>query len=163
MRNVALILLATLIAGGVAPCWSQNRSDLPTFFKNYAGLSQEQIEEIQHGRTIAKIVGSPTPDEVLVFGAVYVEATPESYLKLAGDIDELRKLPSYLAIQKFSDPPKLSDLDGFALEEDDIRALKDCKPGHCDLQLPAEAMEEVQRSVNWSAPDASAVCASLRS
>jgi hypothetical protein len=156
MRNFALIILVTLIASGVAPCWSQSRSDLPTFFKNYARLTQEQIEEIQHGRAIAKIVDSPTPDEVLVFGAVYIEATPESYLKLAGDIDELRKLPSYLAIRKFSDPPKLSDLDGFALEEDDIRALKDCKPGHCDLQLPAEAMEEVQRSVNWSAPDATA-------
>jgi hypothetical protein len=155
MRNFALILLlVTLLAVTGAPCWSQGSSEPQTFFKNYAGLSQDQIVEIQHGRTIAKIVDSGTPDEVLVFGAVYIEATPESYLKLAGDIDELRKLPSYLAIRKFSDPPKLSDLDGFALEEEDIQALKGCKPGHCELQLPAEAMEEVQRSVNWSAPDA---------
>jgi hypothetical protein len=157
MRNFAMtVFLATLIAATAAPCWSQASSDLQTFFKNYVGLTQDEIEEIQHGRTIAKIAPSRSPDEVFVFGAVYIEATPESYLKLAANIDELRKLPSYLAIRKFSDPPKLSDLYGFALEEGDIQELKSCKPNHCGLQLPAEVMEEVQRSVNWSAPDPTA-------
>ena len=85
------------------------------------------------GRRIAKVVESPTPDEVYVFGSVYVEATPESYLKLASDIDALRKLPSYLAIQSFSDPPQLSDLEGFTLDEQDITELKNCKTGHCQI------------------------------
>jgi hypothetical protein len=66
----------------------------------------------------------------------------------------LRKLPNYLAIQKFSDPPQLSDLEGFTLEAEDIKQLKNCKPGHCEVQLPTEAMETFQQSVNWSAPDA---------
>jgi len=157
MRHFVLIaLMVVLIAATVAPCWSQGNSDLQTFFKKYVGLSQDEIEDIQHGRTIAKVAESPTPDEVLIFGAVYIEAAPESYLKLAGDIDELRKMPSFVAIQKFSDPPKLSDLNGFALEQGDIQALKACKPGHCEVQLPAESMEQVHRSVDWSAPDVTA-------
>ena len=77
----------------------------------------------------------------------------ESYLKLASDIDALRKLPSYLAIQSFSDPPQLSDLEDFTLEEQDITDLRDCKTGHCQVQLPNEAIEDFQRSINWSAPD----------
>lgn len=155
MRSLAQTsLLAALTAATLAPCWSQQKVDLATFFKDYAGLSQEQIEDIQHGKTIAKVVESSSPDEVFVFGAVYIASTPESYLKLAGDIDELRKLPSYSAIRKFSDPPQLSDLDGFTLEAQDIKELKDCKPGHCEVQLPAEVMEEFQRAIQWSAPDA---------
>lgn len=149
-------LLAALTVAAQAPCWSQQRSDLRTFFRDYAGLSQEQIEDIQHGKTIAKIVESPSPDEVFVFGAVYIASTPESYLKLAADIGELRKLPSYLAIRKFSDPPQLSDLDGFTVEDQDVKELKDCKPGHCEVQLPAEAMDEFQQTIHWSAPDAAA-------
>ncbi len=90
---------------------------------------------------------------MLVFGSVYVESTPERYLRLASDIDALRKLPSYLAIRKFSDPPELSDLDGFTVEEEDIKQLKSCQPGHCEVQLPTAAMETFQQSVNWSAPD----------
>ena len=123
------------------------------FFREFAGLNEEQISAIRSGKAIAKVIESPTPDEVYVFGSVYVEATPESYLKLASDIDALRKLPSYLAIQSFSDPPQLSDLEGFTLNEQDITELKNCKTGHCQLQLPTEAIEDFQQSIDWSAPD----------
>jgi hypothetical protein len=91
---------------------------------------------------------------VFVFGTVYVEASPESYLKLASDVDALRKLPGYLAIQSFSDPPQLSDLAGFTLEKQDIEELKNCKPGHCEVQLPTDAMEGFKQSIDWSAPGA---------
>jgi hypothetical protein len=123
------------------------------FFREFAGLNESQIAAIRSGKAIATVIESPTPDEVYVFGSVYVDATPESYLKLASDIDALRKLPSYLAIQNFSDPPQLSDLEGFALDEQDIAELKNCKTGHCELQLPTEAMDEFQQSIDWSAPD----------
>ena len=123
------------------------------FFREFAGFNEDQIGAIRSGKPIAKVIESPTPDEVYVFGSVYVEATPESYLKLASDIDALRKLPSYLAIQSFSDPPQLSDLEGFTLEQQDITELKNCKAEHCQLQLPTEAIDEFQQAIDWSAPD----------
>lgn len=84
---------------------------------------------------------------------MYVQSTPEKYLKFASDIDSLRKLPSFLAIKKFSNPPRLSDLDGFSLEAEDIKDLKNCEPEHCNVQLPAEAMGSFKRSIDWGAPD----------
>ena len=49
----------------------------------------------------------------------------------------------------------ISDLDGFALEPDDIKQLRKCRlPGDCDVQLPAEFMEDFQKTVDWSAPNA---------
>jgi len=149
-------VLTALTGAALLPSWSQQNTDLATFFKEYAGLSQDQIREIQHGKTIARIVESPAPDQVFDFGAVYIESTPESYLKLAGNLDELRKLPGFLAIQKFSDPPQLSDLNDFSLDAEDLKELRECRPDHCEVQLPAEAMEEFQKTVNWSAPDAAA-------
>src|ERR1700756_444562 len=123
------------------------------FYRELAGLNEEQISAIRSGKAIAKVIESPPPDEVYVFGSMYVEAPPESYLKLASDIDALRKLPSYLAIERFSDPPKLSDLERFTLNEQDITELKNCRIGHCQLQLPTEAIEDFQQSIDWSAPD----------
>ena len=128
--------------------------ELLKFFHDYVGLKADQITAIRNGKAMAKVVESRTPDEVFVFGSVYVQSTPEKYLKFAADIDALRKLPSYLAIGKFSDPPQLSDLDGFTLEADDIKQLKNCEPGKCDVQLPTEAMDAFKQSVNWPAPDA---------
>ncbi len=124
------------------------------FYREYIGLTGDQIASIRSGKAIAKVIDSPTADEVFVFGSVYINSTPESYLKLASDIDQLRKLPGYLEIRKFSDPPRLSDLDGFTLDDDDVKELENCKEGSCKVQLPAESMDEFQKQVNWSAPDA---------
>jgi hypothetical protein len=138
----------------IAPVTKAQGPDEPyRFFREFVGLSEDQIGAIRSGKAVAKVIESRTPEEVFVFGSVYVEASPESYLKLASDVDGLRKLPGYLAIQSFSDPPQLSDLEGFALERQDIDELKNCKVGHCEVQLPTEAMEGFKQSIDWSAPD----------
>jgi hypothetical protein len=143
-----------LLSGAVArPARGQDGEPFK-FFREYVGLNDDQIAAIRSGKAVAKIIESRTPDELFVFGSVYVESTPEKYLKLASDVDALRKLPSYLAIRKFSDPPQLSDLEGFTLEPEDVKQLKNCKEGKCELQLPTEAMDAFKQSINWSAPDA---------
>ena len=151
LLNVLLLLLLSLVQ---LPASNAQDVEPLKFFRDYVGLKEDQIKAIQNGKAVAKVMESRTPDEVFVFGSVYVQSTPEKYLKLASDIDALRKLPSYLAIRKFSDPPQASDLDGFTLDEDDIKQLKNCEPGKCDLQLPSDAMDEFKKSVNWSSPDA---------
>jgi hypothetical protein len=138
----------------MAPVIEAQRSDEPyRFFREFVGLGEDQIGAIRSGKAVAKVIESRTPDEVFVFGSVYVDASPESYLKLASDVNALRKLPGYLAIQSFSDSPQLSDLEGFTLEKQDIDELKKCKMGHCEVQLPTEAMEQINQSIDWSAPD----------
>src|SRR5262245_35599739 len=124
------------------------------FFREFVGLSEDEMRGIREGKAIAKTLDSATADQVFVFGSVYIHSTPELYLKFAKDIDAMRKLPSYLALRKFSDPPQLADLADFTLDEEDFKQLKNCKAGHCEVQLPAEEMTQFQRSVNWSAPDA---------
>jgi hypothetical protein len=152
--SLALISGLLLLSTGTERVRATDQAAEPDkFFHEYIGLKDGDIAQIRDGKAVAKILESRTPDEVFVFGSVYIKATPEQYLKFALDLDALRKLPSYLAIEKFSDPPKLPDLEGFTLEDEDIKQLKDCKPGHCEIQLPAENMEEFKQQVNWSAPD----------
>jgi hypothetical protein len=146
------LLLSPLIGSGIP--LTDKPAEPEKFFHEFIGLNDDQIREIREGKAIAKILDSPTADQVFVFGAVYINSTPESYLKFASDTAALRKLPGYIALRKFGDPPQLSDLTGFTMDEQDFKQLKNCKPGHCEVQLPAEAMEEFQRSMNWSAPDA---------
>jgi hypothetical protein len=125
-----------------------------TFFKQFIGLTDDQIADIQHGKAVAKAL-STQPSEIAVFGAVYVNASPANYLKAVQSLDSLRGSPNYLGVRQFSTPPKQSDLEGFILEKDDIEDLKNCKPGKCELQLPAESIAQFKSLVNWSAPDVS--------
>jgi hypothetical protein len=150
--RMATVLLAGILSANALAAIAQDGEPFK-FFREYVGLNDEQINNIRSGKAVAKILDSPTPDEVYVFGSVYVNSTPERYVKFASDVDALRKVPNYLAIQKFSDPPKLSDFQGFTLDEQDIKEIKKCEPGHCEVQLPSEAMDTFKRSINWSAPD----------
>ena len=146
-------VLLALIAAVALPSSSQSNPDLETFFRQDIGLSQDQTAAIRNGQPVAKTLPSRTPAEVFLFGAVYIHAAPDSYLQFARDFDRLRRLPGYLALGVFSNPPRLSDLKGFAFESDDIQALENCRPGNCQIQMPASSIEEVHRSIDWSAAD----------
>jgi hypothetical protein len=154
IRFPDVLLIALLLLFIQLPASNAQDVEPFKFFRDYIGLHEDQITAIRNGQAVAKIVESRTPDEVFVFGSVYVKSTPDKYLKFALDLDELRRLPNYLAVRQFSNPPQLADLDGFTLEPDDIKQLKNCNPGRCDVQLPSELMDVFKQSVNWSAADA---------
>ena len=153
-KLMQLVILVILTFGVAAPCFSQENPNLQTYFKDYIGLNDDQISTIRRGQAVAKIMHSRIPDEVFVFGAIYIEAAPEAYLKFSRDFDRLRQLPGYLAINEFTKPPQLSDLQGFTFDSEDIKALKNCKPGDCEIQMPASSIDELHQSVDLSAPDA---------
>ena len=128
--------------------------DARTFFTSNARLTRDQISAIERGEAVAKPLPSRTPREVFLFGVVYVHAAPQSYVRLARNFDALRRLPNYLALGVIGDPPQLSDFQGFSLEAEDIRDLRDCRPGNREIQLPASGMETLQQTIDFSSPAA---------
>jgi hypothetical protein len=150
------LALRVFMSGLTVSCFCQVAQEPNTFFKESIGLPDDQIAEIRQGKAVTKVLNTKTPSEVVVFGAVYINGSIESYLKAASSLNSLRGSPNYLGLRQLSTPPKLEDFEGFVLEEDDIKDLKNCKPGKCELQLPAASMEEFQKQVNWSAPDVTA-------
>jgi len=153
-RFGAVVFLLLLTLAGCLFAANLPEPEPDTFYRKYVGLTDGEIQAIRGGQPIVKVLESRTPEELFVFGSIYIRSTPERYLQLASDVDALRKLPSYLAVRKFSNPPRLSDLEGFTLEEEDVKQLRECRPGHCELQLPEDSMELFQKQVNWEAPDA---------
>jgi hypothetical protein len=147
-------LMALMVAASL-PGSAQSNPDLQKFFRENIGLSADQIADIQSGKPVAKALQSRTPAEVFLVGAAWIHATPERYVHFAQDFDRLRKLPNYLALGAFSNPPQLSDLKGFSFDDDDLKALKNCKPNDCLIQMPTSSIEELQRSIDWPAPDVS--------
>src|SRR6516164_2428196 len=155
-RTLRITVLTLLLTTLLAPGFSQTSAELKDFLSRKLGLNQDQITAIEHGQPFAKNAQPRSPAEIFVIGVIYINAAPESYVKFVSDLSNLRHLPflEFLAIKNFSNPPQLSDLQGFGLDNDDMRALRDCKPGKCEIQLPASnAMDELRKSVNWSAPN----------
>jgi hypothetical protein len=93
--------------------------------------------------------------EVYVFGAVHIIGSSATYLKRARDINRLASAEGYLGIGELpATPIATADLSGLVLEPDDIKALKDCKEGDCDVQLPSASIQAFRTSVDWDRADA---------
>ncbi len=152
--KTAMCVVLLLAVMSSMPVSLQSNPKLQEFFRNIIGLTEDQIAAIESGRAVVKTLPSRSPAEVLLFGAVYIPAAPESYVEFAHDFDRFRKLPNYLAFGVFTDPPQLSNLIGFSLEDDEITALRKCEPRDCLIQVPASLMEQVQRTVDWSSATA---------
>ena len=148
-----LVLYAVILLLSAASSFTQISDRLHTFFKENIGLKNSEIANIDHGKAVAKILDSPTPSQVFVFGSVFIKAQPRAYVRTAADLESLKSLSNYLAIGRFSSPPQPSDLAGFELDADDVNNLKNCKPGNCEIQLPVENIEQFKSQIDWSAAD----------
>jgi len=154
MRSLiqAVFLLAS-IAAITPPGSAQANPRLQTFFEQNIGLTQDQIADIRSGIPVVKILPVRTPADVFLFGAIYIHAAPDSYAQFVLDINRFSRLPNILAIGTFANPPRLADLSGFSLDSDEVRDLQKCRPGDCTVQLPGNTIKELDRLIDWSAPD----------
>ena len=147
MRCHVLLLVVGLI--------SQTPSRTPpTEIFTALGLTSEQSASIEAGRPVAKVLPWGGPSEVYVFGAVHVDGAPETYLKAARDVSRLRGTPGYLGVGELPADATVSDLTPLTLDADDVKALKNCREGSCDVQLPTASIQAVRDTVNFSRPDA---------
>jgi len=132
---------------------AQSAEELRSFLQKKATFTPAEIARVESGQAIAKLLASPSPDYIYVFGAVYVKAMPEQYMRYAADAEFLRKLPEYLALGRFSATPEKDEMRGFDLEADDIKELRACRPGKCEVMLPDFATSSFTQLIDWKRPD----------
>jgi hypothetical protein len=118
------------------------------------GLTSQEIAAVDAGRPAAKVLPWGGPSEVYIFGAVHVDGSPETYLKAARDLRRLSGTPGYLGIGELHDDATVADLSALAFEPDDVKALKSCREGSCDVQLPTASIQAFHDGVDFSRPDA---------
>lgn len=116
-------------------------------------LSAQQIAAIDAGRPVAKVLSWGGPSEVYVFGAVHVDGSPDAYLQAARDIGRLTGAPGYQGVGELGKNATVADLSALVLDPDDVKALKNCREGSCDVQLPTVSIQAFRDGVNWSRPD----------
>lgn len=126
-----------------------------TFFKTKIGLSAGDIQKIDHGQVVTKVLDSADKKYgILVFGGVYINASIEQFVASYCDVRNLLTNNVYRDVQescKAGAPPKLSDFDRLTFDRKDVDALQKCKPHHCDLQV--FDVESFQKQMDWNSKD----------
>lgn len=150
-RVLACCAAAALLA---APGFTQAPDVAGRFLREKLGLSEAQIQQIQQGTPLVRRVDTPDRAEILIYGAVYVNGDPEKFVGAYTEVEKLVDGKTYLAAGRFRSPPTIQELNGLQLDEEDLKQLRECEPGDCEVQLGAEQMRAFRTRVNWGSGDA---------
>ncbi len=136
---------------------AEAQTQVHDLLKERVGLSDSDIRDLDAGMAMVELPDVGDNREVAVFSIIRVEVPSEFA------IDRLRNIEAVLAggevavqMGRFSEEPVAADMTGFELPRNDIRALRECRQGKCDVKLPAEVMRQLQSEVDWMAVDAEA-------
>jgi hypothetical protein len=148
MRAVVTALLALQVLAPV-----QSRPDPFVFFQPSATVSDADRQQLDRGVPIVKVLETEGQElAVLTAVAVGPAVTSERALAWMRRLDELRKNRFVLATGRFSNPPRLADLERLTLEADDLEDIRGCRPGRCGLKLSASEIEQLHGVIAGSGP-----------
>jgi hypothetical protein len=150
----ALLVLgfeAIVLIAGSSPA-AQSRAEI--LLRQNAGLSAADLLALDAGVAVIHTLKTPVREELAHVGAVHINAPSERLVERFRDIERFERGPGVPQIGRFGSSPRMEDLALLTLPAADLKALAMCRPGSCDVQLPAAAMSRFRNEVNWSSPDA---------
>jgi hypothetical protein len=139
---VTLLLPAALAATAPDPfAWLQ-----PVVTVDRAARSR-----LDRGDVIVRVL--PANDgEIGIFAAARLDAEAETLADWVNAIARLKKSPYVLMVRRFSNPPALDDLKGLRLDDGDLDAIRDCRPGACELKLAGDDIAALRQAAFTGGP-----------
>ena len=155
---IALFCLVLMTIAAAHPI-ATGQADPPA---NGAGLSDlvqfspAELQALKSGQMVSKILDSNSDQEVAVAGAVWIDAPVSKGVQAMKDIEHLERGNGFLVTKRISNPPRLEDFSALELPEEDVKDLKKCRPGDCDVKLGEDAINRINMEIDWSKPTATA-------
>jgi hypothetical protein len=143
-----------LIVPLVTAAASSDRDGARAFLASTFGLTASDFAKIDAGEVFAKGTAAGDARDIATFGIVRARITPAFYVARLADIASFKKDDAVVQIGVFSRQPALRDVESLTLDEHDMRSLRECRVGHCGLQLPAETIRRLRSDVDWTRADA---------
>jgi hypothetical protein len=133
----------------VAPAFAQEPQ---RFLSTHGTLTPAEIAQVEGGAVVVKVLPTSVKNEAAILGTARVRATTEFFLRMYRDIERFET--GWGVTKKLSEPPRIEDFAALSLPEDDLKALRDCKLGDCDVKLGEAALVHLRSEVDWNDPGA---------
>lgn len=147
------VVAAVLVLAGVPP--EPPADDGPAealgWFAPWVKLDEGERDVLRDGGVVAKTLPAHGP-HLAVFLAGRIETDPGTFLRKVSNSEWLWKSERVPQVVAFSDPPRLADLSALQLDEEDLSALKSCRPGGCDVKLTAAEIDDIRQTITRAGP-----------
>lgn len=115
------------------------------FLQPTVTITADDRKHLDRGEPIAHVLAARGLETAVVV-AVPVRIDGNRLVAWIREIDQLKRSSYVLAIHRFSNPPRLQDLEALALEDSDLDEIRTCHPGACGVKLSAEEMRVLQQA-----------------
>lgn len=149
MPTKIAIIVALMLAGTVSNNPPEDGLPTPLLAPMFEAGDAKRLRA---GRPVVRILPTNGP-EVLLACAVRVHAHGDQLTEWARTMDAYQRGRLVLQTGRFSTPPRLSDLDGLELTDEDLQSIADCEPGDCDLKLSSPEMTALRASAQTADPE----------
>ena len=156
MKTRRFALVAALIASVAPSLPGQRPAGLTQFLRKHIGLDSTQLAALDQGQAVAKVLDTQDKRDVAVFGIVTSDQAREVYVARLRDFQHSLRTPTRTQFGIFSNPAVPADLAALTVDPQDVADLKGCRPGECQVKLPAVDMQRIRAQVDWKGDDAQA-------
>lgn len=123
------------------------------FFQPPVTINPRERSRLDEGAVVVKTLDARARD-VAIFAAAEIDTSGDRLVSWVRRIEALKRGPHVHAIARFSHPPRLEDLAAVALDDDEIDALRSCRPGSCGLKVSQDEIRMLRaiadrRGAGW--------------
>lgn len=129
---------------------------LDDYLTRVVKLTASERARLAGGAPVTKLLDADKSTEVAVFGAVWIDAPMARYVAAVSDIETFERGGSFRITKRISETPALEDFAALHLPEEDVKDLRTCTVGDCEVKLGEQALRRFQSEIDWKAPDATA-------
>lgn len=147
---------AAVLAGALLASPALRASTGPAafaFLEPWIALSTGERARLDRGETIVRTLEA-NDGQLAVIAATPLEASSDALLAWMRAIEDLKRSKFVQQIGRFSDHPRVEDLAGLSLDEDDLQTIRDCRPGDCGMKLSEPEIGQLRTAAasagdNW--------------
>lgn len=116
------------------------------FFEPTVRLLPRERQTLAAGRAIARTMSAPA-GHVGIFAAVPAAIDGDRLVRWMHDIAALKKSPTVKEIGRFSQEPRIEDLDGLTLDAEDAREIAGCRVDRCGVKLDPPEIGAIRQAM----------------
>jgi hypothetical protein len=125
------------------------------------GLTADEAAKARAGQAAVRVLPPNASTEIAVAGAITIRGNLERLVAWLRDVEGFRKAAGTENVGAFGRPARPEDFAEAAGAGVDLQELQQCRPGSCEIRMPAAYLTRFSTEVPWGTPQAPVSAASL--
>lgn len=160
-HGLQLALGLSLLAAGAAVLQATTQATPGADLLVRVGLSAEEAAKARAGQAVVRVLTPNADTEVAVAGAIRIRGDLERLVAWLRDVEAFRKAVGTENVGAMGRPARPEDFAQVASAGVDLDELQRCRPGNCDIRMPAAYLSRFAAEVPWGTPQAATSAATL--